>query len=845
MTPDPGSQAPGGAPEIPDLLPAIPVRGRVVYPLTFHPLAIGQERSVRALEDVMRTHRIFAALTVRDEKAPPEAGPGDVYEIGCAALVQQLARAPDGTYRVVIQGIERIRVASFARTDPYLIGRVERLAWLETPGTETEALVRTVRDLFHRAAALAGLPDELAGSVDALADPRAVAYLVGTTLPFPLPARQDLLEIGNTAGLLRKVVELMQQEIAVGETQARIADETRRELTRAQREAILREQLRTIQRELGEEAPEAEEARAFRERLEKTTLPAEARREVERELSRLERMTPASPEYGMIRTWLDWVLALPWGRTTGGAIDLVEARAVLDADHYDIDEVKERLLDHLAVRKLRAERAAAPAPPAPRMGPAVGPALEAPASPGGDGAATPAPLPPLGTDEESRREPILCLVGPPGVGKTSIGQSIARAMGRRFVRLSLGGVHDEAEIRGHRRTYIGAIPGRVIQAMRRAEVADPVMMLDEIDKLSASFQGDPAAALLEVLDPAQNQSFTDAYLGMPFDLSKVLFICTGNTVETIAPPLLDRMEVVALSGYTESEKLQIARRHLLPKQLRATGLREGELEIDDAALRRIAREYTREAGVRGLERAISAVARKAARRIGEGGATPIRVGAEALPELLGRPRVHPETAERIDRPGIATGLAWTPAGGDVLFIEAAIMRGRPELVLTGMLGDVMRESAMAALTYVRSNAERLGVDSGAFERRTVHVHVPAGAIPKDGPSAGVALMTAIASAALGVPVRHDVAMTGEITLRGKVLPVGGIKEKALAAFGAGVKTVILPRRNEEDVQDIPEEARRGLRIVLVDSAEEVLPVALVERPATLAGAKAGAPPAAS
>jgi ATP-dependent Lon protease len=813
VTPDADPQPPRGAPEIPDLLPVLPVQGRVVFPLTFQALLIAEERSVKAIEDVMRTHRLLAAMTAREGGAWPATGPADVYEIGCAALVQQLARAPDGSYRVVIQGLERIRVGSFARQDPYFIGRVERLPWVETPGTETEALVRTLRGLFHRAGALAGLPEELLAGSDALDEPRALGYLVASTLVAALPARQALLELGSTASLLRRLVELLQQEIAVGEAQARITDETRRELTRAQREALLREQLRTIQRELGEGASEAEEARALRERLEKTALSPEARREADQELSRLERMTPASPEYGMIRSWLDWLLGLPWGRTSGGAIDLAEARAVLDADHYDIAKVKERLLDHLAVRKLRAERGVAVSPE--------------------DGVAGHAGATPQPREDEARTEPILCLVGPPGVGKTSIGQSIARAMGRRFVRLSLGGVHDEAEVRGHRRTYIGAIPGRIIQAMRRADAQDPVLMLDEIDKLSASFQGDPAAALLEVLDPAQNRSFADAYLGVPFDLSKVLFICTANTVETIAPPLLDRMEVVVLSGYDEAEKVEIARRHLVPKQLRANGLRPGELELDDAALRRIAREYTREAGVRGLERAISAVARKAARRIGEGGPTPIRVTPESLQELLGRPRFQPETAERIDRPGIATGLAWTPAGGDVLFIEAAMMHGRPELILTGMLGEVMRESAMAALTYVRSNAERLGIDPHAFDRHAVHVHVPAGAIPKDGPSAGVALMTAIASAALGVPVRHDVGMTGEITLRGKVLPVGGIKEKTLAAFRAGLKTVILPRRNEPDLEDVAEQARRGLRIVLVDSAEEVLPVALEQARARL------------
>jgi ATP-dependent Lon protease len=811
------------------------VRDRVVFPQTVASLAVGQERSIRLVDDVMRTHRVVAAVAVRPGGAWP-AGPADLYEIGCAALVQQLARAPDGTYRIAMQGVERVRIASYEQTDPYLVGRVERAPWVDVAGTETEALLRTARALLRRVVELTGLPGELPDAVDALPEPRTAAYVVAATAPLGDVARQELLEAGSTLTLLRRLVEHLQQEIAVRETQARITDETRRELTRAQREHVLREQLRTIQRELGDAGGEGEEARVLRERLEGIPLPPDVRREAERELSRLERMTAASPEYGMIRTWLEWIVALPWGKTSGAGIDLAQARAVLDADHYDIEKVKDRLLDHLAVRKLRQERGAAPS------------REEASESGNGQRAAPP----PQSEPDESRREPILCLVGPPGVGKTSIGQSIARAMGRRFVRMSLGGVHDEAEIRGHRRTYIGSMPGRVVQAIRRGETLDPVLMLDEIDKLSASFQGDPAAALLEVLDPAQNHAFTDSYLGVPIDLSQVLFICTANTTETIAPPLLDRMEVVPLSGYTDAEKLQIARRHLLPKQLRAAGLREDELEVDDEAMLRIIREYTREAGVRGLERALSTVCRKAARRIGEGGATPVRVTAESVTDMLGRPLFHGGLAERIDRPGVATGLAWTPAGGDVLFVEAAMMRGRPSLVLTGMLGEVMRESAQAALTWVRTNADRLAIEPGLFDHRAIHVHVPAGAIPKDGPSAGVALVAALASAARGILVRHDTAMTGEITLRGKVLPVGGIKEKVLAAHRAGIRTVILPRRNEADLDDVPREVRAALAFVLVDSADEVLSAALAEAPSRVPAivaahgdeaARAGEPPA--
>ncbi|WP_235656592.1 endopeptidase La, partial [Fischerella thermalis] len=552
----------------------------------------------------------------------------------------------------------------------------------------------------------------------------------------------------------------------------------------------------------------------LRNQLEAAQLPEEARKEAFRELSRLERLPAISPEYGMIRTYLDWMVSLPWNTTTGEAIDLGYAHQVLDEDHYDLEKIKDRILEYLAVKKLKSERGAVLEEQSSVQEKAP---EEAPAS----------QKPPETVLEEIRREPILCFVGPPGVGKTSLGQSIARAMGRKFVRISLGGVSDEAEIRGHRRTYIGALPGRLIQALRRAETADPVFMLDEVDKLGRSFQGDPAAALLEVLDPAQNHTFVDTYLGVPFDLSRVLFICTANTVETIPSPLLDRMEILSLSGYTELEKLHIARRYLLPKQLRANGLKPEELAITDAALQRIIREYTREAGVRSLEREIGAVVRKVARQIAEGKVTATTVEAEQLPDYLRRPRFLDEVVERIDRPGIATGLAWTPAGGDVLFVEATMMPGRAEqLVLTGMLGDVMRESAQAALSYVRSNAEKLGIDPKVFMGKVVHVHVPAGATPKDGPSAGVTMVTAIASVASGRLVRNDVAMTGEITLRGKVLPVGGIREKVLAAYRAGIKTVILPQRNEPDLEDVPEEVRHQLQFVPVSAAEEVLATAL-------------------
>jgi ATP-dependent Lon protease len=634
-------------------------------------------------------------------------------------------------------------------------------------------------------------------------EPRVTSYLIAAGTPLATAVAQELLEIDSVAERLRRLIETLRHETQVREILQKITAQTTAELTKAQRDQILRRQMEAIQRELGEDDLEANELAELAEGIEKLALPDEARREAERELDRLERIPSASPEHGIVRTYLDWMVKLPWNRLTGGTIEVPRARAVLDEDHYDLERVKDRVLEYLAVKRLRDEREPAPKP----------------------GAAAQAL-------DETRREPILCFVGPPGVGKTSLGQSIARALGRKFTRLSLGGIHDEAEIRGHRRTYIGAMPGRILQSLARADTADPVFMLDEVDKLGVGFHGDPSAALLEVLDPAQNRTFTDTYLGVPFDLSRVLFLCTANTEETIPPPLLDRMEVLRLSGYTDREKAFIARRYLFPRQLAANGLRPEEVVIDDGALLAIVRQYTREAGVRNLERQIATIMRKAARRISEGSPGPLAVGPASLAELLGPPLFQDEVAERIDRPGVATGLAWTPVGGDVLFVEATIMPAdREGLILTGMLGNVMRESAQAALSYLRSNADRLGLSVEAFARKAVHVHVPAGAIPKDGPSAGVTILTALASQATGRPVRPDLAMTGEITLRGKVLPVGGIKEKVLAAHRAGLGRIILPRRNQTALEDVPSEVRSALQFVLVDSAEEVLQTALDLGPA--------------
>jgi ATP-dependent Lon protease len=791
--------APGIA--IPDALPVLPLRDAVVFPLTAVPLAVGQARSMRLVDDVMRGDRLVALVSQRDPAAEPSRL-ADLYPVGTAAVIQQLARVPDGTVRLMVQGIERVRLLDLLGAEPYLVARIEVAREPAVEAAEVDALRRAVVDVFRRLVEVsAELPDELVAAAESIADPRHVAYLVASIVPVGTQDRQALLELDPVTAKLRRLVDLLQRELAVRELGRKITTDTEQQLSRKQREFYLREQLRSIQRELGEADGGDGGAADLRQRIEAAQLPDEARREAERELGRLANLSPASPEHGMITTYLEWLASLPWARLGGGAIDVARARGVLDEDHFDLEKIKERILEYLAVKKLRQERAA-PAEP-PRV-----------------------------TGDSPAREPILCFVGPPGVGKTSLGQSIARALGRQFVRLSLGGVRDEAEIRGHRRTYIGALPGRIVQGLRRAGTRDPVFMLDEIDKVGADWRGDPSSALLEVLDPAQNHTFVDNYLGVAFDLSQVLFIATANTLDTIPGPLRDRMEVLVLSGYTDDEKVGIATQYLIPKQLAAHGLATGELVFAPEAIREIVRGYTREAGVRSLERELAAVARKVARRLAEGQREPARVTADRVGEFLGRPRFFDEAADRTSRPGVATGLAWTPAGGDVLFVEVTMLPGSEDrLVLTGMLGDVMRESAQAAVSYVWSNAEALDIDPRVFAGKTIHVHVPAGAIPKDGPSAGVTIVTALASLASGRPVRSEVAMTGEITLRGKVLPVGGIKEKVLAAHRVGIRSVILPARNERDLEDVPAELRRQIEFVLVDDAEEVLRRALAPAPA--------------
>jgi ATP-dependent Lon protease len=770
-------------------LPVLPLKNTVVFPRILIPLAVGRPRSLKLLEDLPTGERLLAVATQLDEDVE-EARWGDIHRTGTLVRVQHLLKLPDGTVQLAVQGLRRIRLSEPVQEEPYLVCDVEELpeAPDETAELELEALVRSVTASFQQLVALAPyLPGELLGAVLNVDQPLHLAYLVANHIRLSTEQRQELLELDGAAAKLEKLLGWMARELEVLELSQKIRSQAEEHMGKAQREYFLREQLKEIQRELGELDTDQAELAELRERIEKAGLSPEAKREAERELVRLERIPSASPESSVIRTYLDLLVSLPWNVSTGGEVDVAKAREILDADHYDLEKVKQRIVEHLAVRRLKQERGAA----------------------------------------ESGREPILCFVGPPGVGKTSLGQSIARAMGRKFVRASLGGVHDEAEVRGHRRTYIGAMPGRVIQAIRRAESNDPVFMLDEVDKIGADWRGDPSSALLEVLDPEQNKDFRDNYLDVPFDLSKVMFITTANTLDSIPPPLRDRMEVLQLSGYTEEEKLHIAEQFLIPKQLKAHGLRPEEVTFDADSIRLITREYTREAGVRNLEREIAGVLRRAASEIAEGKVTAaIAVDPGRVREALGKQRFFDESAERIDRPGVATGLVWTPTGGEIVFVEAALTPGKGELRLTGQLGDVMKESAQAALSLIKSRAGEFGLDRDLFESHDIHVHVPSGATPKEGPSAGVTVLVAMASILSGQIARDDLAMTGEITLRGRVLPIGGVKEKVLAAHRAGLKRVLLPSRNEADLDDIPAELRQGLELKLVDTVDQVLREAL-------------------
>ncbi len=738
---------------IPDVLPVLPLKDIVIYPFAVQPLGVGQERSIRLIDDVMRGDRLVV-LVAQKSAETEQAGMDDIFKIGTVSRVARMIRMPDGTIQIIVQGLERVEIGELAQEKPYLAAHVTLKPDTQETDNETEAIKRNVVSYFQRLVALVqNVPEGVAAATLNLEEPRQVVYVIATFMQMELELRQKLLELDSVRAKLENLSNYLSHELEIFELGKKIQTSAQEEMGKVQREYLLREQLKAIQRELGEESEEQATANELRRKIDEAKMPEEALKEANRELSRLEKLPTVSPEYSIIRTYLELLASLPWSKSTGEKIDVPHARQVLDHDHYDLEKIKDRILEYLAVRRLKEER--------------VAERLQQEAEAASEGADSEGirPTQPLQSDEATRqinREPILCFVGPPGVGKTSLGQSIARALGRRFARMSLGGIRDEAEIRGHRRTYIGAMPGRIIQTLRRVEANDPVIMLDEVDKVGADWRGDPSSALLEVLDPEQNYNFRDNYLDLAFDLSRVMFIATANSLETIPAALRDRMEILELSGYTEEQKLHIARNYLLPKQLEANGLNKDELTVDDDALRRIARDYTREAGVRNLEREVGSLCRKVAKQIAEGRKTPIAVTAEHIPEYLGRQRFFEEAAERIDRPGIATGLVWTAVGGEIIFIEAAAMASKQnQLILTGQLGDVMKESAMAALSYVRSNAVALGLPTNVFEDQSIHIHVPAGAIPKDGPSAGVTMVTVLVSLASGRNVRSDVAMTGD------------------------------------------------------------------------------------
>jgi ATP-dependent Lon protease len=779
-------------PPVPDELPLLPLKDTIVYPLTVYPLVIGKDKSIRLINDVTVGNKILG-LTAQKKADTEVSGLSDIYAVGTMARILQMVKVPDGTLRVLVQGIERITIADIVNTDPFFKARVKPSPEKAEKSVEIEALMRGVSEVFQKMVSLApNMPEELSAAVINIEDPRQLAYLIATNIRLDLSQRQDILEINSIYEKLNKLMQYLNREVEVLELGRKIQGQARDQMQKAEREYLLRQQLSAIRKELGEETDEGSEIKIMREKIEEAKLPPEAEKEAKRELGRMEKLSAASPEYSVVRTYLEWMTVLPWNKTSATAIDIAKAKTTLDEDHYDLEKVKNRILEYLSVKKLGDERA---------------------------------------TQQEGAkiREPILCFVGPPGVGKTSLGQSIARALDRKFMRQSLGGLHDEAEIRGHRRTYIGAMPGRIIQALKRVETKDPVIMLDEVDKVGADWRGDPSSALLEVLDPEQNKDFRDNYLDVPFDLSKVMFITTANQLDTIPAPLLDRMEVLHLPGYTEHEKLNIAKKYLVPKEIKANALKLEEIVIEDETVAAIIKDYTREAGVRNLEREIANVCRKVAKAVAEGKPTPITVKAVDLHDYLGNPRYFAETAVRIDRPGVVTGLAWTPTGGDILFIEATMMPGTKQLTLTGQLGDVMKESAQAALSYVRSQTEAFGINKDFFEKTDIHIHVPAGAIPKDGPSAGVTMTTAIVSMLTGRLAKHDLAMTGEITLRGKVMPIGGVKEKVLAAKRAGIKTIILPEKNKNDLDDVPEDLRKEMEFVFVDTIDQVIKAALKEK----------------
>jgi ATP-dependent Lon protease len=785
-------------PKVPDVLPVLPLRDIVIFPFMIVPLYVSRDRSIRAVDQALAENRmiLLAAQKKQDEDDP---GAEDIYPVGTAALIMRMLKLPDGRIRVLVQGLSRARIVSFDDGLPHLQAHVETVAEPESSRSslEVEAMMRNVKAALEKSQNL-GKPisPEVIVIANNMEEPGRLADLTASNLDLKVEGAQAILEALDPVERLRRVHELMTKELEVLTMQQEISSQAKGEMDRSQREFFLRQQLKAIQSELGEGNELGEEIAQLREKAVKAKMPKPVMEEVERQLKKLERMHPDAAETATLRNWLDWMVTLPWGKASKDSLDLVEAQRILDEDHYGLEKVKERIVEYLAVRKLK----------------------------------------------EKTKGPLLCFVGPPGVGKTSLGRSIARALGRKFVRLSLGGVKDEAEIRGHRRTYVGSMPGRIIQGIHQAGANNPVFMMDEVDKIGADFRGDPSSALLEVLDPEQNNAFRDHYLGVPFDLSNTMFICTANLTDTIQPAFLDRMEVIRLSGYTEDEKLEIAKRHLVPKQLEEHGLTPENLLFTDPALKAIINSYTREAGLRSFEREIAQVSRKVARRVAEGQTGSVRIVPGSLKKFLGAAKTLPEERLKKDTVGIATGLAWTATGGDVLFIEASIMKGKGRLTLTGQLGDVMKESAQAALSWARSHARAHGIKDEVFATNDLHVHVPEGAIPKDGPSAGITMATAILSALTGQAVRAGLAMTGEITLRGQVLPIGGLKEKILAARRAHIDTIVCPKLNKKDLDEVAPHLRRGMNFHLVDDVEEVLTLALVPPPAPKLAAGTKSPP---
>ncbi len=780
---------------MPESVPILPLRNAVLFPMTGLPLEASQPRSLRLIDAVVNGDRRVIFVAQKDKELEG-AGPNDLYQIGTLGVIQQMLRMPDGNVRLGVQGMERVRIGDYTQEEPYLLAKVERIPETVVEGLELQAFMRNTVRLFGQLVELVPyLNDDLVTVAVNLDDPRQLLYLVAGTLRMDVEQRQELLELDDIAAKFRWLNGFISKELEVLELGKKLQEQVQDEVGKSQREYFLREQMKAIQKELGEANDQEAEITMIREKIEASGMPADARKEADRELDRLAKLPPQAAEYGIIKTYLDWMTSLPWNISTEEPIDIAKARKQLNDDHYDLEKIKERILEYLAVRKLKQERA-------------------------------------VEGEKIPNRDPILLFVGPPGVGKTSLGQSIATALGRKFTRMALGGMRDEAEIRGHRRTYIGAMPGRILQSIRRAGANDPVFILDEVDKIGADWRGDPSSALLEVLDPEQNSTFRDHYLDVEFDLSKVLFIATANVLDTIPAPLRDRMEIIELAGYSEEDKVHIAKRHLLPKQIEANGLRPNEMALTDGAIGAIIAGYTREAGVRNLERELGAVARKVATEVAGGSkrGTKKVIGPKQVQRYLGRPRFQrEEIRERTKIPGVATGLAVTAVGGDILFFEATRMPGKGNLTVTGQLGDVMKESVQAAMSYVRARAKTLGIDPKVFAESDIHVHVPAGAVPKDGPSAGITLATAITSLLTGTPVRDDLAMTGEITLRGQVLPIGGVKDKVLAARRAGLTTVILPKRNEGDLDDLPKDVRKAMHFVLAEHIDQVLQAAL-EKP---------------